>query len=142
MGGPHRDAASGAREIRSALAESRRSFLAVGLFSAFVNLLMLTGPVFMLQVYDRVLSSRSEATLVALIGIVAFLFLAMGLLDHFRGRVLARAGACRPRGDAALCLGPRSVRLLRRALDAGLPRRAVPVPLAGECKKSGAFRVA
>ena len=80
MGGPHRDAASGAREIRSALAESRRSFLAVGLFSAFVNLPMLTGPVFMLQVYDRVLSSRSEATLVALIGIVAFLFLAMGLL--------------------------------------------------------------
>ena len=62
-------------------------------FSAFVNLLMLTGPVFMLQVYDRVLSSRSEATLVALIGIVAFLFLAMGLLDHFRARVLARAGA-------------------------------------------------
>ena len=93
MGGPDRDAASGAREIRSALAESGRSFLAVGLFSAFVNLLMLTGPVFMLQVYDRVLSSRSEATLVALIGIVAFLFLAMGLLDHFRARVLARAGA-------------------------------------------------
>ena len=59
MGGPDRDAASGAREIRSALAESGRSFLAVGLFSAFVNLLMLTGPVFMLQVYDRVLSSRS-----------------------------------------------------------------------------------
>ena len=93
MGGPDRDAASGAREIRSALAESGRSFLAVGLFSAFVNLLMLTGPIFMLQVYDRVLSSRSEATLVALIGIVAFLFLAMGLLDHFRARVLARAGA-------------------------------------------------
>ena len=93
MVGPHRDAASGAREIRSALAESGRSFLAVGLFSAFVNLLMLTGPIFMLQVYDRVLSSRSEATLVALIGIVAFLFLAMGLLDHFRARVLARAGA-------------------------------------------------
>ena len=42
MGGPDRDAASGAREIRSALAESGRSFLAVGLFSAFVNLLMLT----------------------------------------------------------------------------------------------------
>ena len=85
--------ADGAREIRAALAESRRLFLAVGLFSAFVNLLMLTGPVFMLQVYDRVLRSRSEATLVALVGIVAFLFLMMGLLDHFRARVLARAGA-------------------------------------------------
>ena len=54
---------------------------------------MLTGPLFMLQVYDRVLTSRSEATLVALVGIVAFLFLMMGLLDHFRARVLARAGA-------------------------------------------------
>ena len=86
-------AADGAREIRAALAESRRLFMAVGLFSAFVNLLMLTGPVFMLQVYDRVLRSRSEATLVALVGIVAFLFLIMGLLDHFRARVLARAGA-------------------------------------------------
>ena len=83
----------GAAEIRSALAESRRLFGSIGLFSAFVNLLMLTGPLFMLQVYDRVLTSRSEATLVALIGIAAFLFLVMGLLDHFRARVLARAGA-------------------------------------------------
>ena len=86
-------ATDGVREIRSALGESRRLFLSIGLFSAFVNLLMLTGPLFMLQVYDRVLTSRSEATLVALIGIVAFLFLMMGLLDHARARVLARAGA-------------------------------------------------
>ena len=84
---------AGRLEIRSALAESRRLFVAVGLFSAFVNLLMLTGPVFMLQIYDRVLPSRSEATLVALAGITAFLFLMMGLLDHARARVLARAGA-------------------------------------------------
>ena len=54
---------------------------------------MLTGPLFMLQIYNRVLTSRSEATLVALIAIVAFLFLMMGLLDHARARVLARAGA-------------------------------------------------
>ena len=87
------DVSSGATEIRTALAESRRLFVAIGLFSAFVNLLMLTGPLFMLQIYDRVLTSRSEATLVALIGIVAFLFLMMGLLDHARARVLARAGA-------------------------------------------------
>ena len=83
----------GRREIATALGESRRLFVSIGLFSVFVNVLMLTGPLFMLQVYDRVLTSRSEATLVALIGIVAFLFLMMGLLDHFRGRVLARAGA-------------------------------------------------
>ena len=83
----------GGPEIRAALGESRRLFVSIGLFSAFVNLLMLTGPLFMLQIYDRVLASRSEATLVALAGIVAFLFLMMGLLDHARGRVLARAGA-------------------------------------------------
>ena len=84
---------NGNQEIREALAESRRLFLSCGLFSVFVNLLMLTGPLFMLQVYDRVLTSRSEATLVTLIAIVAFLFLMMGVLDHARGRVLARAGA-------------------------------------------------
>ena len=84
---------SGAHEIRAALGESRRLFLSVGLFSAFVNLLMLTGPLFMLQIYDRVLTSRSEATLVALAAIVTFLFLMMGLLDHARARVLARVGA-------------------------------------------------
>ena len=84
---------TGGREIRAALAESRRLFVSVGFFSIFVNALMLTGPLFMLQVYDRVLTSRSEATLVALTGIVAFLFLMMGILDHARGRALARAGA-------------------------------------------------
>ena len=84
---------AGAHEIRAALGESRWLFLSVGLFSAFVNLLMLTGPLFMLQIYDRVLTSRSEATLVALAVIVTFLFLMMGLLDHTRARVLARVGA-------------------------------------------------
>ena len=96
--------AGGAREIRAALGESRRLFFSIGLFSAFVNLLMLTGPLFMLQVYDRVLTSRSEATLVALVLIVAFLFLMMGLLDHFRARVLARAGARLPgRASTPVC---------------------------------------
>ena len=76
----------------AALGESRRQFAAIGLFSVFVNLLMLTGPLFMLQVYDRVLTSRSEATLVALIVIVSFLFLMMGLLDHFRGRGAGAGG--------------------------------------------------
>lgn len=70
---------------------SRLLFIAV--FSFFVNLLMLTGPLFMLQVYDRVLSSRSEATLVALFVLVAFLYLAMGILDFVRGRISARIGA-------------------------------------------------
>jgi ATP-binding cassette, subfamily C, bacterial len=68
-------------------------FWSIALFSVFVNLLMLTGPLYMLQVYDRVLSSRSEATLVALTLLIAVLFGIMGLLDHARGRLAARIGA-------------------------------------------------
>ncbi|MBF9057662.1 type I secretion system permease/ATPase [Rhodobacterales bacterium HKCCSP123] len=65
----------------------------VALFSMAVNALMLTGPLYMLQVYDRVLGSRSEETLVALTVLIAFLFLMMGVLDFVRGRVAARYGA-------------------------------------------------
>ena len=79
--------------LRETIQKSSGAFIGVGLFSAVVNILMLTGPLFMLQVYDRVLASRSSATLMVLFGIVAFLFLLMGLLDHYRGRVLARIGA-------------------------------------------------
>ena len=87
------DNQQGRREIRAVLSRSRQLFTAAIVFSIAVNLLMLTGPLFMLQVYDRVLSSRSEATLVTLLAIVAFLFLMMGVLDHARQRVIARAGA-------------------------------------------------
>ena len=85
--------ARGMSELRAARAGCRGLLAAAVVFSVFLNLLMLTGPLYMLQVYDRVLGSRSEATLVALTALVAFLFLAMGLLDHARGRVLTRIGA-------------------------------------------------
>jgi PrtD family type I secretion system ABC transporter len=62
-------------------------------FSVLTNLLMLTGPIFMLQVHDRVLGSRSEETLVALTVLVAALYLAYGILEFVRGRVVARIGA-------------------------------------------------
>jgi ATP-binding cassette, subfamily C, type I secretion system permease/ATPase len=62
-------------------------------FSIFVNLLMLTGPLFMLQIYDRVLSSRSEETLVALLVLVVALYGLMWLLDFARTRLVARYGA-------------------------------------------------
>ncbi len=79
--------------LHEALSASKGAFLGVGLFSAVVNLLMLTGPLFMLQVYDRVLASNSSATLFVMFAIVVFLYGLMGLLDHYRGRVLARIGA-------------------------------------------------
>jgi len=83
----------GQEEMRAARRENRALFWAAGSFSIFINLLMLTGPLFMLQVYDRVLGSRSEETLVALFMLMGFLFLVMGVLDWARGRVLARIGA-------------------------------------------------
>ena len=83
----------GRDELDATRADQRGLLIAVFVFSVFVNLLMLTGPLYMLQVYDRVLGSRSEATLVALSVLVAGLFLAMGVLDHARGRVMARIGA-------------------------------------------------
>lgn len=84
---------SGVDELRAVLKSSAAGFIAIGLFSFFVNLLVLTGPLFMLQIYDRVLSSRSEATLVALTGLIIGLYLVMGVLDHIRSRVAARIGA-------------------------------------------------
>jgi len=87
------DTARGKNELRAARRLSSGLFLIVFIFSVFVNLLMLTGPLYMLQVYDRVLGSRSEATLVALSLLAAFLFLAMGVLDHARARIMARVGA-------------------------------------------------
>lgn len=80
-------------EIRAARKRSRGLFWGVGVFSAFANLLMLTGPLYMLLVYDRVLSSRSEATLVGLTLLVVFLYGVMGILDLVRGRVMGRIAA-------------------------------------------------
>ncbi len=87
------DLTPGLAELAEVRAASRRAVLAAFLFSALVNLLMLTTPLYMLQVYDRVLVSRSEETLVALTLLMAFLFLVMGALDHARSRILARVGA-------------------------------------------------
>lgn len=58
-----------------------------------VNLLMLTGPLFMLQVYDRVLGSRSVETLTALLILVIMLFALMGILDLARARITQRVSA-------------------------------------------------
>lgn len=85
------------RKRRDILAEARRGFrsayIGVGVFSAMVNILMLTGPFFMLQVYDRVLASQSVPTLIALFGLAAALYLFLGLFDFVRSRILSRVAA-------------------------------------------------
>ena len=80
-------------ELSQALASCRGAFVATALMSGMSNILMLTGALFMLEIYDRVLPSRSIPTLVALVILAAGLFLAQGLLDLIRGRVLVRIGA-------------------------------------------------
>ena len=74
--------------LSQALFAKRSIWLAIVLYSVFVNLLLLTGPIFMLQVYDRVLTSRSVETLVALFGLVAFLYVIMWALDYSRHQLL------------------------------------------------------
>ncbi len=87
------DTRAGLSELAAARAVSRKAVAVAFAFSAVVNLLMLTAPLYMLQVYDRVLVSRSEETLLALTLLMAFLFGVMGVLDHARGRIMARVGA-------------------------------------------------
>lgn len=87
--GPH----DGRGELRRNGSAGLPLVIAVALFSAVVNLLMLTGPLFMLQVYDRVLASRSVETLTALFALVVFLFLLMGVIDLARNRVSQRIAA-------------------------------------------------
>jgi len=79
--------------IKEITKPARITLWSLGLFSAVINLLMLTGAIYMLQVYDRVVPSQSVPTLVVLTGLVAFLFLSMGLLEHVRSRALVRLGA-------------------------------------------------
>lgn len=79
-------------ELAEALRACRGAFVGVGLISCMINLLYLTGSMFMLQVYDRVLPSRSVPTLVGLVVIAAVLYIAQGVLDLLRGRILGRVG--------------------------------------------------
>ena len=79
-------------ELSAALAACRGAFVGTALLSGMSNILMLSGAMFMLEVYDRVLPSRSTPTLVGLTILVAGLFAALGLIDDIRGRILGRIG--------------------------------------------------
>lgn len=83
---------SAAAELSVALASCRGAFIATAVISAMSNVLMLTGAIFMLQVYDRVLPSRNVPTLIGLAILAIGLYAALGLLDLIRGRILTRIG--------------------------------------------------
>jgi ATP-binding cassette subfamily C protein len=79
-------------ELGDALRACRNAFIGVGAMSFMINLLYLTGSIFMLEVYDRVLPSRSVPTLVGLALLAGGLYIAQGVLDLIRGRILGRIG--------------------------------------------------
>lgn len=79
--------------VSRALSTCRPAFLAVGAFSAVINILMLAGSLYMLQVYDRVLSSRSVPTLIGLSLLLLAAYALQGFLDAVRVKMLARIGA-------------------------------------------------
>jgi ATP-binding cassette subfamily C protein len=79
--------------LSRAIQPLRREIWTVGLFSAAINLLMLTGSLYMLQVYDRVLSSRSVPTLIALSLLALGAFALQGVLEAMRGKLLSRLAA-------------------------------------------------
>ncbi|ADJ28221.1 type I secretion system permease/ATPase [Nitrosococcus watsonii] len=79
-------------DLRRAFEVCKGSFFSVGFFSLFINLLMLVPPLYMLQVYDRVIITRSEETLLVLTLVVIFLFSILGGLELVRSRILIRMG--------------------------------------------------
>src|SRR5499427_10934850 len=80
-------------ELAAALRDCRSAFWSVAVFSAVVNILMLAGPLYMLQVYDRVLSSRSVPTLIALSVLLVGAYGFQAMLDLIRSRIVVRAAA-------------------------------------------------
>lgn len=78
--------------FQDALKTYRSILGSVILFSAAINTLMFVGPLYMLQVYDRVLQSRSESTLLVLTFIAVAMLIVYGILEWIRSRVLVRAG--------------------------------------------------
>jgi PrtD family type I secretion system ABC transporter len=78
---------------RDTFKNGKSLLMSVGLFSVAINVLMLTGSMFMLEVYDRALPSRSVPTLVGLLGIALMMYLFLGVLEVFRARVLTRLGS-------------------------------------------------
>lgn len=101
-------------ELKLALRQLRNAFVTVAIFSGFLNLMMLAPSLYMMQVYDRVLSSRNETTLVVLTVLILGAYLFMGALETIRSWVLIRVGA---RLDDALglrVLGATFERVLRQ----------------------------
>ena len=104
--------------------ECRVGIASVALFSALINVLYLTGSFYMLQIYDRVIPSRSIPTLIALSLLAAMLYAFQATLDYCRTRILVRAGRCLDEK-----LGPRALNIIANLPLSAQPGRASLQPL-------------
>ena len=80
-------------EVAQVLASFKKTFRNIGVFSAVINMLMLMPAIYMLQLYDSVLTSRNEMTLLMLTLIMIGAYSFMGALEYVRSFVLIRVGA-------------------------------------------------
>ncbi len=87
------------KDVSAALAACRPAFLAIGVFSAVINVLALTGSIYMLQVYDRVITSRSVPTLIGLTILMVGLYFTNGVIELLRTRITPGSGC----GSIASC---------------------------------------
>ena len=85
-------AGEAAKPLRETLKECRIGLVLLAIFSFFINLLILTSPIYMMQVYDRVLTSGRTETLVLLTIIAGIAVLVLGMLEMVRNKVLGRIG--------------------------------------------------
>src|ERR1700752_3262165 len=89
--GPQNSAPQAADDpVTRGLRESARRMIGIAVFSGVINLLMLSGSLYMLQVYDRVIPSRNLATLFGLSSMVLFAYLMQGYFEALRSRMLCR----------------------------------------------------
>jgi len=109
----------GRSELTATLWALRREFAVVGIFSMVANVLLLSPTIYMLQVYDRVMISRSELTLLVVSLFALFLFAVMALAEWARSRLLVRVGV---RLDAAL-----GTRVFNASFEANLSQSGAPV---------------
>ncbi|MBS7542271.1 type I secretion system permease/ATPase [Ancylobacter oerskovii] len=103
-------------DLAKAMQACRTAFIGIGLMTGVINILYLTGSIFMLEVYDRVLPSRSIPTLVGIALLAAMLYAFQVALDILRLRILSRIGLALDEG-----IGARVYAAVVRA-----PLRAVP----------------
>ena len=108
--------------VSEVLRSLRSAFWGIGLVSMLINVLMLTGPLFMLQIYDRVLASGSVPTLIVIGGLAIILYLFYGLLEGIRGRLLGRAGQRVDAQLSASAFAVSTVLPLRLGAEAGKHR--------------------